>query len=68
MQSYFEKLVEQKGETVAREYMRQLRLKRKVNNGGGFNDPEVRAKALRARKARVQSKEPLLHDKEVGEK
>lgn len=67
MQSYFEKLVREKGETVAKEYMRQLRLKRKVNKGGGFNDPEVRARALEKRRARVYPKKPLLHDKEVRE-
>lgn len=60
MQSYYEKLVEEKGEAVAKAYMRQLRSKRKVNKGGGFNDPKVVAKAIEKRKSNVQSKEDVL--------
>jgi ribosomal protein L13E len=56
MQSYYEKLVEEKGKTVANEYMRQLRYKRKVNKGGGFNLPEVRAKALETRRKNAGDK------------
>lgn len=68
MKSYYEKLVEEKGETVAKEYMRELRSKRKENKGGGFNDPKVVAKAVEKRKASVLSKKQLLQHQEVRKK
>lgn len=50
MRSYYEKLVEEQGKEAADQYMRNLRAKRKVNVGGGFNNPTVRAKALEKRR------------------
>ena len=64
MRSYYEKLVEEEGKEAADEYMRGLRAKRKTNTGGGFNDPDVRAKALEKRKARVPRPKKLLQDGE----
>lgn len=50
MQSYYEKLVIEKGIEAANAYMRALRLKRKrYPKKGGFNDPEIRKKAEETR-------------------
>ena len=67
MQSYYERLVKERGEAVARAYMRDLRLKRKTNKGGGFNSHETRQKALKARKQHVQPAEKLLPNSESRE-
>lgn len=50
MKSYFERLVEERGEAEARAYMRELRAKRVNNIGGGFRNETTRTKATEARK------------------
>jgi len=47
--SYYGNLVLRLGENGAREQMKNIRKKRKVNNGGGFNNPEIVKKAIKAR-------------------
>ena len=49
MPSYYENLVAKIGEQKAREQMKAIRAKRKVNKGGGFNNPEVIKKAIEIR-------------------
>lgn len=49
MPSYYENLVAKIGEEKAREKMRATRANRKVNKGGGFNNPEVVKKAIEIR-------------------
>jgi len=49
MPSYYENLVAKIGEEKAREQMKAIRANRKVNKGGGFNNPEVIKKALETR-------------------
>ena len=52
MPSYYENLVSRIGEDKAREQMKAVRAQRKVNKGGGFNNPEVVKKAIEVRKGR----------------
>jgi hypothetical protein len=52
MPSYYENLVARVGEDKAREQMRYVASNRKVNKGGGFNNPEVVKKAIEIRKAK----------------
>ena len=47
--SYYGNLVLRLGENGAREQMKNIRKKRKINNGGGFNNPEIVKKAIKAR-------------------
>lgn len=62
MKSHYEKLVEEQGQEAANEFMRKIRAKRKVNKGGGFNDPKTIKKALD-----VRAKKKLLPDSETGQ-
>lgn len=50
MRSYFERLVEERGEEAAKQYMRSLRAKRVNNIGGGFRNKETQKKAAKTRK------------------
>jgi hypothetical protein len=52
MPSYYENLVSKVGEDKAREQMRYVASKRKTNNGGGFNNPEVVKRAIKIRKGK----------------
>ena len=52
MPSYYENLVAKVGEEKAREQMRFVASNRKVNKGGGFNNPEVVRRAIEIRKAK----------------
>lgn len=45
MGSFYENLVKKLGEAGAREHMREIRSKRKIHNGGGFNNIEVARRA-----------------------
>jgi len=49
MPSYYENLVKKIGEEAAREKMRETRSHRKINKGGGFNDPKIVKKAIKTR-------------------
>lgn len=51
MPSYYENLVAKIGEQKAKEQMKAIRAKRKINYGGGFNNPEVVQKAIKKRQA-----------------
>jgi len=49
MPSYYENLVKKIGEEAAREKMREARSHRKINKGGGFNNPKVVKLAIKIR-------------------
>ena len=56
MPSYYENLVAKIGEEKAREQMKAVRAKRKVNKGGGFNNPATVLKAIEKRNANKDNK------------
>ena len=56
MPSYYENLVAKIGEEKAREKMRSTRAQRKVNKGGGFNNPATVLKAIEKRNANKNNK------------
>ena len=63
MKSYYEKLVEEKGEAAAKEYMRSIRSKVKNHPGGALNDPvmgdKIRAKAQEAIQKKHEDKQAI---------
>lgn len=65
MQNYYEQLRDKKGEAAAKKFMQKIRGNVKNNKGGGFNNPETRAKALATREKNVLLKTQLLQDGET---
>jgi len=56
MPSYYENLVLKLGQEKAREHMKYVRAGRKVNKGGGFNNPEIVKKAIEIRRKNKNEK------------
>lgn len=55
MKNKFEQIKDTEGLEAAREYMRNIRAKRKVNKGGGFNSDAVVKRALKVRHAKQET-------------